>query len=134
MVYDHLDARGGREWRLSSDHPVSDSTNVVEIGAAIDLLAAVDHLGGQVAWRPEQHPRLGHGCGLVGPDLLRKPEVEHLGEIVEATAVGEKDVRWLHVAMDDASVVRLPQRAAYLAEYEDGPLSQDGTKALYQRL
>jgi hypothetical protein len=49
-------------------------------------------------------------------EALDQPEVHHLGHVGDAAALAENDVGGLDVAVDQAHVVRLGQRAADLLE------------------
>ena len=92
MVDQQLDAGHGFERRLAGDHPVRHSAQVVDVGPAIDLAAAVDRFGREVARRPEHYAGLGDPARRVGGDLLRESEVQDLHIVVQSAPASQEDV------------------------------------------
>jgi hypothetical protein len=96
--------RVAAERELSRDQAVAHHAQRVLVGAAVHRLA-LGLLGRHVMGRADDHP--GAGEAARGLQRLRDAEVgQH-----DPAVVVEQDVRRLHVAVHDATLVGVPQRA-----------------------
>ena len=97
------------EGRHAGQHLVEHAGERVQVGASVDLDAAEGLLGGHVGRGPESgsHRRRSR---LRAPQRPGDAEVSNQGEPVR-----EQDVLGLDVAMDDAALVRVAERARHLA-------------------
>ena len=115
-----------RERNAAGEHVVHDAAHRVDVEAVIGGMP-LGLLGRHVLGGPEDHPRLGQAgpVGVVGGDHLRDAEVEHLDEVGPPLALHEIDVLRLHVAVDDAVLVRGAQRLGDLHQDRARPRPGD---------
>ncbi len=99
----HLDRRVAGVRLLAGEHLEQHDAGRVDVGAGVGV-AVLDQLGRQVRHRADEQA-LGGG-GRLGGDRAGQPEVGHL----QQTPAGDQDVLRLHVAVDQACVVRGAQR------------------------
>ncbi|RYE92822.1 MAG: sigma-54-dependent Fis family transcriptional regulator, partial [Myxococcales bacterium] len=85
-------------------------------GPVVEVLAE-DHLGGEEARGAEQRGGLGEAAGLLD---ARDAEVDDLEHVDLAAEPADEEVLGLDVAVDEARVVGLDERAAGLAQQVDG--------------
>ena len=97
---DHGDVGATLERQRSGQRLEEQAAERIDVGPAVDLVAA-NLLGRDVVDRSHQLPV---GRAAVR-DALREPEVRQVGVLAAALEV-EKDVRGLHVAVDEALCVR----------------------------
>ena len=122
---------GAGESRLAGDHLVEHDAEREQVGTMIDRHAE-RLLGAHVARRADHladHRRDGAALGGVGIGLgdARDAEIEQLGRL---HLVGEQDVRWLDVAMDDAVAVRIGERAGELDADGEHPIAREAALLL----
>jgi hypothetical protein len=121
-VHQHdLGRRLGLEGQAPGHQLVHDDADRVEVAPGIDLLRADDGLRRDVRRSAEQRRDVGleRVLRLGG---FHEAEVDDLHRIADAAALAEDDVRRLHVAVDEASAVRLGEGACDLAEDVDHPV------------
>jgi len=105
---------------LAGQHRVHQRAQRVDVRAGVDLVAA-DLLGRHEVGRADDLGLVGRPARrLVAGAELGQAEVEHLGEVAAAGGAGDQHVLGLEVAVDDAEVVGLDQRAADLEEQRRG--------------
>ena len=95
-----LDRRVAVERLAAGEHLVEQDAGGVDVGAGVGD-AALDLLGGEVGDGADQQA-VASRCGSCRRDRPGQPEVGDLDPAV----VGEQDVLGLHVAVDDAGLVR----------------------------
>ena len=96
------------ERRLASEHFVQHAAQAVQIGGRAHGLAS-GLLWGHVHRRPDGHSRLCQLLRIGFTDRLRDPKVRD-----QRMLARQQNILWLHVAMDDALLVRKPQCTRYL--------------------
>ena len=104
----------GRERSLASDHLEQHDAERVEVRARIDRAAGHRLLGRHVVRRTDDHVRLGCIAANI-PAETRETEVEDAHAFAMTDLVGDHDVRGLHIAMDDALLVRVREARRDLA-------------------
>jgi hypothetical protein len=108
----------GDERRPPRDELVEDAAEGVQVGARVDGVAA-SLLRREVVRRADDRAGAGRDAALVAE--LRDAEVEDLREVLARARLHQHDVARLHVAVDDARVVRLGERAEHLLPDLRGP-------------
>ncbi|PRP91469.1 hypothetical protein ENSA5_54930 [Enhygromyxa salina] len=109
------------EGRLARDHRVEHAAHRVDVAAGIELLVAAllgAHVGGRST---EQEPP-------------REPEIDDLDEVADLARVDQEHVARSQVAMDDALLVRGPERLADLLGDAHGPGPRDRPAPRHQLL
>ena len=112
-VYPHFFRRRGEAAHrdFAGEHFVKDHAERIDVRAVVHGLRLVELLGGHVARRAERHAGYRERVvGLLAAQEFREAEV---GDLHTAAFINE-DVLRLHVAVDDALLVRELQRVANL--------------------
>jgi hypothetical protein len=131
VLHHHLERLSGHEWdhpgeQLEQDHPKG-----VQIAPAVDL-EVLDLL------RRHEQRRAQRGADEgelhVHRNLLHDPKVEDLHEVPAHLVRAGEQVGGLEVAVDQASLVGLHQRRAYLLENVDSPAGLERSILLDQLL
>ena len=111
------------ERMLAAEEKVERDADRPDVRPVIDL--ATELLRRHVARRADEIALRGQRRGLGGDERaagkrLREAEIEELDDRnAAAVDVGEKEVRGLHIAMEDADVVRFGERRTRLADVPD---------------
>ena len=114
VLGEHAHEGLGVERHVAGQHLVQDAAGGVDVDAMVGLVA-LGLLGRHVLGRAEDHPGARQPrAALVERRHLGDAEVEHLDEVGPPLARDQVDVLRLHVAVDDALIVRGAERAADL--------------------
>jgi hypothetical protein len=127
----HVEHLAADEGRLAGQGLVGDAAERVDVGPAIERVAA-GLLRRHVVRVAEGHAQAGRRRLALLLDQLGQPEVEQLDERARALAapVGQKDVARAQVAVDVAHRVRLHERLAQLDQHVDGAIDLELALAL----
>ena len=110
MLGDHLHRRVALEDLLAGEQVVGHAPERVDVRASIHAVAE-RHLGGHVAWRPQNETGLG-GHRVLGAsvsDGLHEAEVEDFDKVVDESEPSNMNIRRLDVPMHQAAGVGLGQ-------------------------
>ncbi len=124
------------EGRAAGEHLVEDGAERPDVGADVDVLGLAHELRRRVAGEAE-HRRRRHlaadaGGGRVAHEL-GGAEVDELERGAAAEALGEEEVRGLHLAQDDVVRVRLGDGLRRLEDQADGLAERHGPALLEVR-
>ena len=116
VMPDDLDARLSGEHVLAGDEGVGHRPDRVHVAARAHVRSTAHALGRHVVRGADDVSHRRHGGIVLGAELLDEPEVEHLHDVVDASALAQHHVRRLHVAMDEPDPMRLGERRADLLD------------------
>jgi hypothetical protein len=118
----------------SREHEERHRPQRVDVGPRVGVGGVPQALGGHVERRAQHARELRDVARVHVLELLHQPEVEHLDHVEFPAVAAEHQVVGLHVAMHQAVVVRLLERAANLPQHVDGARNRHPPLLLHELL